>query len=641
MQIGVYPAKENTSNVTSVFYGLNRCRRAAQGEMEDMSNMSPFEYPCAAPRGARVKAADAPAAVHAAAAPDITNTEEVAGFTGVAGNGFYYNGTLKSVRHRLGADCDWSIERFGNLYILNGYRGTESFMYTYNIDTDTFAEAGKVMDDLIVTAGVDGTGSYLAAIPYGYSRVMDYTVTDNDGNVINNYEFFRKYCPNYSSSYPTFDSENIFEKYFSVGEEVSIAGFPGQANNVGQVWSHSTGDGYVTPQTSLGYEDNNTTDADAYADNGELSRFQIVDARVKSFRSVSRSVQQHSTYIHYIYFDLYNKNGDSIEFDEMGGATEYYCSGVKLSSRRRVFTNIAAHQGRVWGTSPTGNMLIASSSDDIFSFSAADIEAKYGARLPSDTPGRFTALCSYNGELAAFKPESITVIYGTNPSNYNTYVINGAGCIDGNSLCVTPYGVIYLSQTGFYCYSGSAPILISEKLRTDYISAAAAAAGDIYYAAAVRADGTRELLTCDLRRGIWHVQDDAEIDGLFAYRSGMYMISDSAVYEMTRCGADDSEWYFTTARTTAGSLDKKAVNELWIYADISEGAQFSAAVSVDDGIFTHRSVFTKSGLHVFRCPVRALMGTSFRIRLSGIGRVVIHDIEVRVAAGGRQYKTYS
>ena len=181
------------------------------------------------------------------------------------------------------------------------------------------------------------------------------------------------------------------------------------------------------------------------------------------------------------------------------------------------------------------------------------------------------------------------------------------------------------------------PSSISEKLKTKYISAVGAFAGDIYYAAAVREDGERELLTCDLRRGLWHVQDDVRADGLFAFRGLMHMVSDGGIFELTETAEDSCEWYFTTAVTTDGTFDNKALNELWIRADVTDGAEFSVETASGRGAFTMHSTFTATGLHVFRCPVRAVMRDSYRIRISGRGRVVVYDMEIRTAPGGRMY----
>ena len=635
MQFDIYPAQKNSSRAVSVFYGLDRSRRPLSGEAEDMLNMAPFEFPCAAPRGARYRVGTVPGTVGAVSAPDAFATDTVAGFTGVAGGAFYYNGSKRSGNITLSDAMRWKIVRFCGLYIINGYSGRSSQLYCYNVDTDRFYMAGNVMDNLIVTAGADANGNYLATIQFRYNYVDEYTTTDAEGKEIRNSDFFDKYW-NYGNVAP---ADNIFEGYFKVGDEVSLSGFPSLQDSHGQVWSYSTTREEVTPQTATGYSDNNTADTDAYASTDDISRYQVTDATVKSFDTRQMTVQGNRTFIHYIYFDLYNKNGEPIDFLETEGAAgSFYVSGVTLSSRRRCFTDIAAHQGRLWGVSPSGRVIYGSASDIIFSFSAADINAKYAARLTDSASGRFTALCSYGGELAAFKPEEITVISGTGVRNYSVNNIYGIGCIDGRSVSATPYGIIFLSERGFCCWSGGTPQLISERLSEKYISASAAVCGDIYYAAAVREDGERELLTCDLRRGMWHLQDDAEADGLFAFSGRMYMVSDGIVYEMTETDADDIEWSFTAALTTDGTLDNKSVIELWIRAEIADGAELTAATAAGGGVFREHSTFTEPGLHVFRCPVRALMADSYRVRLSGRGRVVIYDLEIRTAQGGRKYK---
>ena len=114
--------KPYTGNIYS-FYGLDRKRKGADGEFEDMYNMSSDEYPCLSPRKARKKAFDVPGTIAAAAAPDPVNVSEMTGFTGIAGGSFYYNGAKKNGAS-FADTYSWEIVRMGNLYIINGFRKT-------------------------------------------------------------------------------------------------------------------------------------------------------------------------------------------------------------------------------------------------------------------------------------------------------------------------------------------------------------------------------------------------------------------------------------------------------------------------------------------------------------------------------------
>lgn len=623
-------AAPNTPVQTDCFYGLNRLRKGVKGELESMKNMSGREFPCAAPRGERVKICDIQN-VQAVCAPDSTDTTEITGFTGIADEKFIYNGVVKSDNIRLSMNYEWSIIRLGNLYILNGYANKKSVMYYYNVDTVKFKRAGTGMDNLIVTAGTDKNGSYLETFRYGYNKVRSYSFTNAEGDMIYNSDFFKDYCNNSN----VMGAKNIFESVFKVGDEVTITGFPPQNHKSGAVWYYNTSSEDVVPQTEIGYPYNNTVDTDIYASIDDVDKNAVVTAFVKSFHSDQKSVLGNQTYTHRIYFDLYNKDGEPVSFNNMVslGYEErtHYCSGVSVKKRARCFDHITVHDNRLWGTTPTGNTIYASASDDPFSFTSGDINKRFAARLVSGSEGTFTGLCEYGGNVIAFKENSITVIYGSNASSYKAENVTGLGCTDPKSIAVTPSGVLFLSHNGFYKYNGTAsPSRFSGKLNCKYRSAVGGWDGMLYYAAAVRADGARELLVYDTSRGLWHLHDDMEIDAFFRFRGGFYMVGSGGLYEQTD-KPGTVEWEMTSVRAADNTLDNKAVNEIWILCDMAEGAYIKIWTSVDNGEFILHRAFAIPGLNVIRCPVRAVNGTMYRCRITGAGDTVIYNIEIRKA----------
>ena len=625
-------AADNRRSKTTAFYGLNLKHKGAWGEMSDMLNMSGDEYPCAAPRKGRAQVASAPATIDAIAAPDSTNTDTVSGITAVCGGSFYYNGAIKSGNTLLSPSHLWQIERMGNLYIINGYdsKRRKSETYYYNIDTDKFSQKG-VMKNLIVTCGKD----YIELATYGYDYVRNYSITTPGGEVIKNKDYFDEYC---KSGLYTPRGDNIFEQYgFKVGDEITLEGFPKIGSDCpGQIWYRYSN--AVKAADYMSAEFNNTVDTDEMTVTDDVSKYANVSAFVKSFTTIDSTVNGQNVAQHRMYIDLYTKDGSLGELDSL--ITEsymHYCSGVTVRKRRRNFTNITTHHGRVWGSLPSGNTLYASSSDDIASFTSNDISKCYGARLVSDTAGTFTALASFNNDLVAFKSDSITLVSGTGPKNYYTNVLDGVGCISGKSVAVTPQGIIFLGHKGFYIFDGSVPKLLSEKLNTRYTDAVSGFDGDIYYAAATRADGVRELLKYDLRRGLWHKEDDIAAVGYFRHGADFFIADARNIYVLSD-DKSDVDWSFTLRRTNEDVLDSKGINEIWIRAMLKDGASFRVSTAVDGAEFNRHCVFTKQGLNIYRCPVRLIMGQSYTIKLEGRGDAVIYELETVCYGGGRNYK---
>ena len=633
MEFGLHGASENSSTKIYSFGGLNRTRKGNRNEFSDMRNMTAEEYPCASPCGEKQKIATA-GEINAVCAPDATNVSEVTGITGVCDGGFYYNGVLKSEGYKLSSEWSWQIEQKGNTYIINGYDSAnkKSILYYYNIDTDVFAEGGKVMRNLIVQS----YSNYLVTLSDDDYGTDSYECTTSDGVVIKNSDFwktYKEYTTDAADYTTTLSSdENIFEQYFEVGDEITIEGFPGTGND-GQIWNISTSSG-VLPQPGIGADRNNTVDTDNMTTTDSLSKHSICTARIKSFRI--KTVADGKAY-HYVYFDLLNKNGESVEFRDMysGG---YYCSGVTLKKRTRVLDNITTHHGRIWGSSPSGNQIYSSASDDIFSFSAEDITKRYAARIPSDTPGVFTALCSFNNDLIAFKPDSITVISGTNPTNYSSFVIGGIGCIAPDSVAVTPDGVIFLGYNGFYIYDGSVPRCISTKVNTRYKNAVSGFDGNSYYASAVTKSGVCEFLVYNTDYAMWHIRDGMNARGFFRFLDGFYVADESSLFKMDAQLPDS--WSFTLIPAYDNKFDNKGINEIWVRAEVTDGAWFMLETAVDGGEFKTHSVFSKAGTRFYRCPVRFENGEYYSVKISGNGKVVIYELEIRKSDGGRRYKEY-
>lgn len=642
MYFGQYSNYDPTKTSTYNFYGLNRTRRTSKGEFAKMENMSAHEYPCAAPRKPRGYVChtkgeeECSVRVDCIVAPDSTNTDSISGITGVAGGGFYYNGVLKSKNFKLSPDWKWEIEQKGNMYIINGYdkANTKSILYYYNIDTDEFDEGGKVMRDLIVKS----YGNYLVTPSDDDYGVDSYQCTTPDGVVIKNSDFwttYREYTTNTDDNITTMSStQNIFEQFFDVGDEITIENFPG-TDNGGQIWKSTTNG--ILPQSGITAERNNTIDTDNMTTTDGVSNYSICTARIKSF--AIKTVAGGRAY-HYVYFDLFNKNGDVVEFKDMY-TNNFYCSGVTLKKRTRVLDNITIHHGRIWGSSPSGNQIYGSSSSDLFSFSSEDITKGFAVRIPSDTAGTVTGMCEYSNNLIVFKESSITIIDGDSPTNYYSYVINGIGCIDPRSIAVTPSGVLFLSYNGFYIWSGNVPQLFSSRLDTKYVSAVSGYNDGIYYACAVRADdGKRELLTYNMQYNIWHVLDDIEVTGYFAFKGKWYMSDRTCIYECDTAKdlAETVDWSFTSVKIHNNTLDEKALTDLWIRCEMEDGAEFTVETCGEDGRFTKHLTYKGNGMEIFRCPVRMNMCSHYQYRISGHGQVVFYEIETNKIFGGRDYK---
>lgn len=636
MEIGIAKGNGNSDIRIESFYGINRGSRPAIGEMEDMENMSSDDFPCISTCGSKEKIVTANGEILKPVAPDSAFTDEITGFTGVSGDAFYYNGVRKTtimgsrssnyLSISLPANCDWEIEKMVDMYILNGCdrENGKSYMFYYDIETDTFGYGVKTMPKMIVMVGNDNTGTYIEALRT-CAPIRNHVINYSDGTSFNCSDYLTLY--NNGGSIITW-KENLWAKYFKVGDEITVDGF--REKNEGQYFTIESGSASFDMETK-DYSRFNTVNIDDLASTAAIGGNRICKMTVSGFSSVTGESSRHKMYI-----KTYNKSGGEYSYLSMSpDNSPTWCAGITVAVKTPVLNRICCHQGRLWGTSLSGRYIYASASDKIFSFSNADMVDKLAWRMPAETSGVCTAIKSYNGELLIFKEEAISVVSGYNVRNYQVNTIKGIGAISPGSVTVTPRGVIFLSYGGFTVYNGGIPALCGEKLKNKYVSAVSGFDGRKYYAFVTDDKGSRELLVYDMKTNMWHREDSFNVIGFFSFRDGVYCCDKKTVYKL-HSNFDNVEWSMTPAKLYG--YDLSGINEIWVQAEISPGAEFTV-MTKDGGMWHEHKTFTEcDGVMIYRTPVRLKRGNTLALKIKGRGRVIIHSLEIVTANGGRRYK---
>lgn len=127
----------------------------------------------------------------------------------------------------------------------------------------------------------------------------------------------------------------------------------------------------------------------------------------------------------------------------------------------------------------------------------------YAASISS--PGAFTGVGTTADSVVFFKSDSITAVYGSQPSDFNVQTFSCEGVQPGSGKSVvTINGMIYYkSSSGVYVYSGYQPYCCSEQLAGKYTDAYAAAAGDRYYIRMKDENGEFRLFVFDTIKRTW------------------------------------------------------------------------------------------------------------------------------------------
>ncbi len=330
---------------------------------------------------------------------------------------------------------------------------------------------------------------------------------------------------------------------------------------------------------------------------------------------------------------LFNKQGGYATFQN---TTESGAVTIKVSIPD--MDHVCVHNNRLWGTAKNGEYIYASKLGDcrnFHSFQGLSEDSWYG-RI--GTPGEFTGICSYRSAVVAFKRECIHHVYGDAPRNFSIPKQTLGGCLDGRSIRELDGVLYYLSPTGFSVYSGGEPYGVSHQLQgKNYCQAAAGTDGRRYIAAAYTEAGECDVLVYDPLCGVWYREDNTPYLGFVSMGGKLYGATEDTVWAFCQ-GEERVEWSMTTTPITYASMQHKGVNCFWLRLEREGDAQIRVEISHDGGAFqTCGELSSGSGFGVRRIPVRFRNCDSFQVRISGIGNVVLHDLEITTHQGGKTY----
>ena len=197
--------------------------------------------------------------------------------------------------------------------------------------------------------------------------------------------------------------------------------------------------------------------------------------------------------------------------------------------------------------------------------------------------GRWTALIAFGGALYAFKRDGMYRIYSSDGLNFYMDKVCDVGAVSARSVCVVSDVMYFLSENGFYKFTGSYPVQLPVNLSRRYTDGVLGGVDNRLYASVVSDEG-RELIVYDARVDAYGVHDDFNALNFVAYGGELYALSDSGeVY----CFSDDREsveFELITRKFFLG-FEKKAINALRLYFEFSgeENEKIELFVSYDGG----------------------------------------------------------
>ena len=258
------------------------------------------------------------------------------------------------------------------------------------------------------------------------------------------------------------------------------------------------------------------------------------------------------------------------------------------------------------------------------------------------TDGQFTGAITHLGYPLFFKENCMHKVYGNYPANYQiqTTACRGVqkGCSD--SLAIVNEVLYYKSRNTVCAYDGSLPVEMSTSLgEIAYSDAVAGGHGNKYYISMKDTDGVYHLFVYDTTKGMWHKEDNTQVDFFCSCRNELYYVdhTDKVIKTMLGSGeldTDPVEWMAETGVIGHTSPDKKYCSRLTVRMSLNIGTNVTFYAQYDscgewEKLFTMRGTSLRS----FAVPVRPKRCDHFRIRIEGEGEAKIYSITKSIEQG--------
>lgn len=251
------------------------------------------------------------------------------------------------------------------------------------------------------------------------------------------------------------------------------------------------------------------------------------------------------------------------------------------------------------------------------------------------TDGQFTGAITHLGHPLFFKEGFLHKIYGNYPSNYQIQTTACRGVQKGcdRSLAIVNEILYYKARNAVCAYDGSLPTEISAVLGdVVYSDAVAGSHGNKYYISMKDVTDVYHLFVYDAAKGLWHKEDNTQVDAFCSCRGEMYYIdhADSKIKTVLGSGTQDTlpvKWMTETGVIGTDMPDKKYISRLVVRMSLAIGTRVRFYVQYNSqGSWEHLFTMTGFNLRSFAVPVRPKRCDHLRLRIEGEGDAKIYSI---------------
>lgn len=316
-----------------------------------------------------------------------------------------------------------------------------------------------------------------------------------------------------------------------------------------------------------------------------------------------------------------------------GGVTYYQVVELQLDYISPPMLMGASFGGRLFACDMFGVDVFYSSVVDKYDFTPGTSLGDAGSVQCADH-GRWTAIIPYGGVLYAFKRNGMYRIYSSDGLNFYMEKVADVGAVGAQAVCVVSDVMFFLSETGFYKFTGSYPAEISDTHGRRYVSGVLGGYDNMLYASVLSSDGVREMLVYNASIGAYGVHDDFNAKKFLTYGGKLYAHGeDGYVYDVI--GEREAVEFSFCTRKFFLSFEKKAVNGIRMYFDFSggENEELKVSVSYDGGEWEDCVRPITSG-KVKYVPIKFKKCDEFMVKVEGRGVFTLKGLTLSLYSGG-------
>ncbi len=256
------------------------------------------------------------------------------------------------------------------------------------------------------------------------------------------------------------------------------------------------------------------------------------------------------------------------------------------------------------------------------------------------TDGQFTGAITHMGYPLFFKENCVHKVYGNYPANFQIQTTACRGVQKGchKSMAIVNETLFYKARSGVCAYDGSLPTEVSYAMGNEqYSEAVGGSHGNKYYISMKDVSGFYHLFVYDISKGMWHKEDDLQVDCFCSCRGELYAIRNGQIITMLGTGTKDTEdveWMVQTGEIGITSPDMKYISRITLRMSMDIGAEVRIYAQYDfNEDWERQCVLTSTSLRSFSIPIRPKRCDHMKLRIEGMGNAKIYSITKTIEQG--------